>query len=165
MRSYTIYRSSRTGVLECCAFQDGRMILHTSMVTDGSAPVLIDTANIRLKSDYDSDQTLIPGVTKRTVFYSGKSTCFAEIKWNRDETYTIDFTDEEVKAIRPDGNSFVFEQSDRTIGTIDKNPRGERPVIYEDVRYEPSYTVEYEEGISQQALIMMMVFPILYFGF
>lgn len=165
MKSYTIYRSSKPGVLECCAFQDGKMILRTSMVKDISAPVMIETANIQLKSDYDAEQTLIPGVTKRTVFYCGKNIRFAEIRWNRDESYTVDFGDETFDALRNDAESFSFTREGIETGTIDRNPRGEDIIIREGIRYEPSYTVEYDEKVSQQALIMMMVFPILYFGF
>lgn len=165
MKSYTIYRSSKPGVLECCAFQDDKMILRTSMVKDISAPVMIDTANIQLKSEYDAEQTLIPGVTKRTVFYCGKNIRFAEIRWNRDESYTVDFTDESFDAFRNDAESFSFTKDGYEIGTIDRNPRGGSPFTRDEIRYEPSYTVEYDEEVSQQALIMMMVFPILYFGF
>ena len=165
MKSCTIYRSSRAGVLECAAFADGKMMLHTSMAKDVSAPVMIETAHIRLKSDYDSEQTLIPGVTKRTVFYAGKNIRFADIRWNRDETYTIDFGDETFDAVRNDADSFSFFADDASIGKISRDVSGVSGIVRDDVRYEPSYTVEYDENISQQALIMIMVFPILYFGF
>lgn len=165
MKSYTIYRNSRNGVLECCAFNGGKMFLHTSMTKDNSAPVMIETANIRLKSDYDADQTLIPGVTKRTVFYRGMNIRFAEIRWNRDETYTIDFGDESMQAAQDSDSSFSFTQNGIPVGTITRTSRRETPVFKDGVSYEPSYVSAYDESTSQQAQIMMMVFPILYFGF
>lgn len=165
MKSCTIYRSLRAGVLECAAFADGKMILHTSMAKGLSAPVMIETANIRLKSDYDTEQTLIPGVTRRTVFYAGKNIRFADIRWNRDETYTVDFDDESFDAVRLDAHSFNFSADGKDIGRIGRDTGGLSGVVTGDVRYEPSYTVEYDEKISQQMLIMIMVFPILYFGF
>ena len=164
MKTYRIYRSSRAGVLECAAFENGEMFLHTMMTRDASAPVTIETANIRLRSDYDAEQTLIPGVTKRGVFYDGIEIPFAEIKWNRDETYTVDFKDETFDAVRVDPKSFTFTQKGNRIGSI--GVAGGADAVYDgDVKYEPSYTVEAEEGISQQTLIIMLVFPILYFGF
>ena len=135
MKTYRIYRSSRAGVLECAAFENGEMFLHTMMTRDASAPVTIETANIRLRSDYDAEQTLIPGVTKRGVFYDGIEIPFV-----------------------------TFTQKGNRIGSI--GVAGGADAVYDgDVKYEPSYTVEAEEGISQQTLIIMLVFPILYFGF
>lgn len=165
MKSYTIYRSSRPGVLECVAFQDGKILLHTSKARDVSAPVNIETAGIRLKSDYDAEQTLIPGVTRRTVFYSGRNIRFCDIRWNKDETYTVDFGDETMDVSYPDAKTFRFMEDGRNIGTITKDPDGSSIVQKDGVRYESSYTAEFEEGVSQQVQIMIMVFPILYFGF
>ena len=104
-------------------------------------------------------------VTKRTVFYAGKNIRFADIRWNRDETYTVDFGDETFDAVRNDANSFSFFADDASIGKISRDVSGVSGIVKDDVRYEPSYTVEYDENISQQVLIMIMVFPILYFGF
>lgn len=165
MKRYTIYRSSRPGVLECAAFKEGEMILHTSMAKDTSAPVMIETANIRLRSDYDTEQTLIPGVTRRTVFYAGRNIRFCDIRWNRDESYTVDFDDESFDAARIDAGSFRFYKGQQSIGRIVRETEGASARTGNDVRYEPSYTVEFEEGVSQQTQIMIMVFPILYFGF
>ena len=165
MKSYTVYRSDRTGVLECASFQDGKMILHTWMEKEASAIVQINTANIRLISEYDTEQTLIPGVTRRAVLYRGTSLRFCDIRWNRDETYTVDFGDETMNVSRDDPNSYVFSKDGETVARIGRYPGGTSVIADGHVRYEPAYTVQYEENLSQQALIMAMIFPLLYFGF
>lgn len=164
MKSYNVYRSSQPGVLECAVFADGKIILDTKMVKEPSAPVLIETANISLRSDYDTDQTLIPGVTKRTVYYSGTNLKFADIRWNRDETYTIDFGDETFDAVREDSQSFTFSLDGRKVGAINKAAEA-ASIKANGFSFEPSYRAEYDENLSQQILIMILVFPILYFGF
>lgn len=165
MKSYTIYKSSRFGVLECVAFMEGKVILRTSMAKDVSAPVNIETAKIRLISDYDSEQTLIPGVTRRTVYYAGKNIRFCDIRWNKDESYTVDFDDEELAVVHNDQKTFTFEADGKKVGIIIKDTEGSSLVHKDGVRYESAYTVEFDEGVSQQAQIMIMVFPLLYFGF
>ena len=164
MKSYNVYRSSRPGVLECAVFENGKIILNTKMVKEPSAPVLIETANISLRSDYDTDQTLIPGVTKRTVYYSGTNLKFADIRWNRDETYTIDFGDDTFDAVREDKQSFTFTKDGKRVGAISR-AGGIAAIRENGVSFDPSYRAEYDESLSQQELIMILVFPILYFGF
>ena len=122
MKSFTVYRSSRSGVLECVAFLDGTMILHTLMQKESTNNVRICTANINLKSQYDVEQTLIPGVTRRMVVYEESGLTFAQIKWNRDETYTIDTGDESFDVIRDSAQSFTFRKGEDTVGSIGRYP-------------------------------------------
>lgn len=165
MKSFTVYRSSRSGVLECAAFLDGTMILHTLMQKESTNNVRISTANIKLKSQYDVEQTLIPGVTRRAVVYEETGMTFAQIKWNRDESYTIDLGDESFDVVRDSAQSFTFKKGEETVGSIGRYPGNSSVITDSQVRYEPSYTVHYDEGLSQKALIVFLTFPVLYFGF
>lgn len=164
MKSYTIYTGSDFGMLKCAAYDGENVVLRTVMANETSAPVEIETANICLKSEYDAEQTLIPGVTKRTVYYKGLDLEFAIIRWNRDETYTIDFKDELIIAAHSDPRSYTFTIDGVQVASISR-PADKTPLREGGVSYDPAYKVEYEEGLSQQALIMILVFPVLYFGF
>ena len=80
---------------------------------------------------------------------------------NIHEAATLDYP---TMHLNLDPKSFTFTQKGNRIGSI--GVAGGADAVYDgDVKYEPSYTVEAEEGISQQTLIIMLVFPILYFGF
>ncbi len=164
MKNYTIYRSSRKDYAECDIFENGEVI-HKAYIKKGTtSPAFIDSAKIHLQSEYDVEQTLIPGVTKRIVKYLHQDIKFAEIQWNSDETYTLRFPDDAFQIMRLDGETFAFRKGEKTVAMISRY-KGDRVSIQSDYSYEPIYSVECEEDISTQCLIIVFGFPILYFGF
>ncbi len=164
MNTTIVYKCARTDMIECVVFQDGKVLCRTYMKREPSATAYIDTANIHLSSAYDAEQTLIPGVTKRVVKYAGRDLEFGSIRWNDDETYSFLFCNEEVQVIPLDKRSFAFRKGDETVATIARY-RSSESVSDDRYRYDPVYQVTYTDDISQQTMILVMSFPMLYFGF
>ena len=161
---YTIYRSSRKDRIECDVFRDGESIHKVYLKRGTSSPAYIDIDRIHLISEYDVEQTLIPGVTKREVIYRDHDIKFCSIQWNHDQSYTISFHDETINIVRLDSESFAFRKDKKNIAIITRY-KEKRENLKLDYEYEPIYTVKCEEEISDQVLITIFSFPILYFGF
>ncbi len=164
MNTTVIYKCARTDLIECVTFQDGKVQCRTYMARTPSASAYIDTANIHLSSAYDAEQTLIPGVTKRVIRYAGRDLEFGAIRMNDDDTYSFLFRDEEITVVPLDKRSFAFRKNDETLATIARF-RSSESVSDDQYRYDPVYQVTYTDTISQQALILVLSFPMLYFGF
>ncbi|MCR4950631.1 MAG: hypothetical protein K6A40_04850 [Solobacterium sp.] len=164
MNTYVIYKSSRTDRLECVTFSGDEIVLRAFMNRVPSAPAHIETAGIRLVSEFDVEQTLIPGVTKRVIMYDGYKDVFGEMLWNDDETYTLKFPDETVRIIRLDKRTFAFFHDDVCVVTLSgaKNQPRRSDGEYD---YTPVYKAEAAENISQRTLYTALSFLVLYFGF
>lgn len=164
MHIYPIYKNTRRDIIECATFLNDEIALKAYIKREPSVVTYIDVANIHLKSDFDPETTLIPGVTSRIVKYRDSDQTFVEICWNADESFTLRFPDEEIDVIRQSRSAFAFKKGERTLGTVGR-------IRSKDTRqcgsetYETVYDTEAEEDISQQALYILWCFPILYFGF
>ena len=164
MHIYPIYKNTRRDIIECATFLNDEICLKAYIKREPSVVTYIDVANIHLKSDFDPETTLIPGVTRRIVKYRDSDQTFVEICWNEDESFTLRFPDEEVDVVRQSRSAFAFKKGDRTLATIGRiRAKDTRQVGRET--YETVYDTEAEEDISQQALYVLWCFPILYFGF
>jgi len=165
MKEYTLYKCNRHDLIECDCFINETMILRSYMAKNSeSAPVIMEVNGISLESEYDNQQTLIPGVTKRIVKYRESGLKFADLLWNRDESYTMAFGDETVTLVR-EGGSLSFKKENYTVAVFSRFS-GEMKRIYQNnYEYTPMYTVEAAEDISQQALYLILSFPLLYFGY
>ncbi len=163
-KTYTIYRSSNKARIECDVFCEGKCIHKVYLKRGTSSPAYIDIDRIHLVSEYDIDQTLIPGVTKREIVYRDHDIKFADIQWQNDQSYEVTFPDEKINIVRLDGQSFAFRDNDKTLARIMKSAKDE-PSLQYDYKYEPVYSVVCEDDISDQVLITIFSFPILYFGF
>ena len=164
-KTYTIYRSSRKDRVECDVFRDEECIHKVYLKRGTSSPAYIDIGRVHLLSEYDVEQTLIPGVTRREVFYRDHDIKFCSMQWNSDESYTVTFSDEEVKIIRLDSESFAFRKGDTTLALITRFKKEDREVFTKDYDYTPIYAVSCEGEVSDQVLITIFSFPVLYFGF
>lgn len=162
--TYTIYRSSRNDRIECDVFHDDKCLHKVYIKRGTSSPAYIDIDRIHLVSEYDVEQTLIPGVTKRDVRYRDHDIKFCSIKWNNDESYTVTFVDEVMDIIRLDSETFAFRKGDNTLALI-RRYKEDREILHKDYDYEPIYSVTSEDKISDQVLITIFSFPVLYFGF
>ncbi len=164
MNTYVIYKSSRKDRLECVTFSGDEIVLRAYMNRVPSAPAHIEAAGIKLISEFDVEQTLIPGVTKRVILYDGYKDVFAEMLWNEDETYTLKFPDETVRIIRMDKHTFTFFSNDVSVATLTgaKNAPRRHEGEYD---YIPVYKAEAGDDISQRTLYTALSFLVLYFGF
>ena len=164
MNTYVIYKSSRADRLECVTFAGDEIVLKAYMNRVPSAPAHIEAAGISLVSEFDVEQTLIPGVTKRTIMYDGYNDVFGEILWNEDETYTLKFPDEIIRIIRMDKHTFTFFRNDVSAATL-TSAKGLPVKKDSEYTYTPVFKVESDNSISQRALYTALSFLVLYFGF
>lgn len=164
MHIYPIYKNTRRDIIECATFLNDEICLKAFIKREPSVVTYIDVANIHLRSDFDPDQTLIPGFTKRIVRYRDSEQVFCEICWNADESFTLRFPDEEVNVVRQSRSAFAFKKGEKTLATIGRIRAKDTREI-DGQTYETVYDTEAEEDISQQALYILWCFPILYFGF
>ena len=164
MHIYPIYKNTRRDIIECATFLNDEIALKAYIKKDPSIVTYIDVANIHLKSSFDPETTLIPGVTTRKVSYRDSDQTFVDICWNADESFTLRFPDEEVQVERQSRSVFAFKKDDKTIATIGRI-RAKDSRQYGNDTYETVYDTQAEEEISQQALYTLWCFPILYFGF
>ncbi|MBR2067849.1 MAG: hypothetical protein IJ875_06290 [Solobacterium sp.] len=164
-KEYTIYKSSRKDRVECDVFEGNTCLLSVYLEKGKSTPAYIHSTNIDLISHYDLEQTLIPGVTKRVIEYQKHDIIFGEIFWNSDESYSVYYPNDEVINIeRMDNETFCFRKEDVTLAMISKY-KYNQDLLKKDYEYKPIYTVECMADISDQCLITIFSFPILYFGF